>query len=232
VAKATSDLPSPAASRRTSGAEAALYIRRLIFDGLLRPGDRVPQDEVARALGISRIPIREGLIALEREGWVTLELHRGAFINALDARAVQDHYELYGLIYGFAAGRALARSDGSLAGRLGEITSELAVTEDPAEVGRLTLLFHHAVVDAAQSPRIKVALRSLSSLVPGEFFELVPGAIEGEKKGLESIRRAVRRGDGTQAAEAYSRMMRRQGELVVKVFAARGLFGTPGSPGR
>src|SRR3982074_3512046 len=96
--------------RTSSGDGAALYIRRLIFDGELRPGERVPQDEVANALGISRIPIREALIALEREGWGTIEMHRGAYINALDADWVRDNYELFGLIYGFAAQRALARS--------------------------------------------------------------------------------------------------------------------------
>ncbi|HUS60753.1 MAG TPA: GntR family transcriptional regulator, partial [Acidimicrobiales bacterium] len=61
-------LPSPVESvrRRSSGAHAADYIRRLIFEGELRQGERVPQDEIADALSLSRIPVREGLIALER----------------------------------------------------------------------------------------------------------------------------------------------------------------------
>ena len=63
---------------------------------------RVPQDAIAQDLGVSRIPVREALIVLEREGWVTNEMHRGAFINALDEPTVHDHYELFGLIYGFA----------------------------------------------------------------------------------------------------------------------------------
>ncbi|HLT70291.1 MAG TPA: GntR family transcriptional regulator, partial [Acidimicrobiales bacterium] len=69
----------PRPPRPPSGAEvAALHVRRMIFEGRLRPGDRVPQDAVAAELGISRIPLREALIALEREGWVRLEAHRGA----------------------------------------------------------------------------------------------------------------------------------------------------------
>src|SRR6266700_3549230 len=105
-------------ARRSSGDDAAMLIRRMIFDGELRPGERVPQDDVAAMLGISRIPVREALIALEREGWVTIEMHRGAFVNALDARSVRDHYELFGLVYGFAARRAIERSDDELVGRL------------------------------------------------------------------------------------------------------------------
>src|ERR1700716_4658430 len=112
--------------RQSSGEQAALYIRRLIFDGHLRPGTRVPQDEVAQALGVSRIPVREALIALEREGWVTIEMHRGSFVNALDARSVRDNYELFGLVFGFAAQRALDRSGPELIDRLRELKSAAA----------------------------------------------------------------------------------------------------------
>ena len=80
---------------------------------------RVPQDAIAQDLGVSRIPVREALIVLEREGWVTNEMHRGAFINALDEQTVHDHYELFGLIYGFAAKRALARAGDDLPQQLG-----------------------------------------------------------------------------------------------------------------
>src|SRR5947209_10509671 len=85
--------------RRSSGEQAALYIRQLIFNGVLRPGQRVPQDDIATALGVSRIPLREALIALEREGWVTIEIHRGAFVNAVSPETINDHFDLVGLLY-------------------------------------------------------------------------------------------------------------------------------------
>src|SRR2546421_4287478 len=116
-------------TRRSSGDEAALLIRRMIFDGELRPGERVPQDDVAAMLGISRIPVREALIALEREGWVTIEMHRGAFVNAFDARSVGDHYELFGLVYGFAARLAIARSGPDLVDRLAELLAACGATD-------------------------------------------------------------------------------------------------------
>jgi DNA-binding GntR family transcriptional regulator len=213
--------------RRSSGSQAADYIRKLIFDGDLRPGERVPQDGIAQVLSVSRIPVREGLIALEREGWVTIELNRGAFVNALDADAVRDSYELYGLIYGFAIRRAIARSDASLVARLREIEAEMRGTEDPERIWTLTLAFHSAIVEASRSPRIKVVLRASSGLVSGNFFEKIPGSIEVERRGTTAIVRALRRGDIDRAADAYADMMRRQGERVVKAFRARGLFDPP-----
>jgi DNA-binding GntR family transcriptional regulator len=213
--------------RQSSGQQAALYIRRLIFDGELGPGMRVPQDQVAEQLGISRIPIREALIILQSEGWVTIELHRGAFINALDQHAVQDHYELYGLTYGLAARRATERNGASLVGDLRPLLKAINETEDPHRITQLTIDFHWQVVDAAASPRIKVVLRGMSGMIPGDFFELVPGAIEGERKGLATITRSIAKGDWNKAADDYLRLMRRQGDLVVKVMKKRGLFDTP-----
>jgi len=220
------NIPPPGAAmiRKSSGEQAAVHIRRLIFDGELRPGDRVPQDEIAHTLGISRIPVREALIALEREGWVTIEMHRGAFISAIDAQAVRDHYELYGLVYGFAARRALARHDAGLVEQLGALERRLVYTNDPEEMGRLSVEFQAAVVDAAHSPRIKVVLRAMSALVPGEFFAEVPGAMDVQRRGLPAVLRAVRRGDGDRAADEYLRLMRRMGDKVVQLFKDRGLF--------
>jgi len=210
--------------RRSSGEHAALHIRRLIFDGTLRPGDRVPQDEIAQTLGLSRIPIREALIALEREGWVTIELHRGAFVNVLDEPAVRDHYDLFALIYGFAVRRATARDHTGLGERLQDLAGVVATCDDPAELQRLVLAFHATVVDTAASPRVAVLLRAMSGLVPGNFFALVPGAVTVERTGLAAIATAVAGGDGDQASDEYVRMMQRQGELVVELFERRGLF--------
>ncbi len=211
-------------ARRSSGTDAALYIRRLIFEGELRPGERVPQDELAQDLGISRIPIREALIALESGGWVTIELHRGAFVTALDEQAVRDHYELYGLVYGFAAKRALARRAPGLEDELAKLADAFDETDDPEELEGLAIDFHAAITGAARSPRINVVLRAMSGLVPGNFFELVPAAIEGERRGLTAIARAMRRRDGDRAATEYQRMMRRQGDNVVAVLRQRGLL--------
>jgi DNA-binding GntR family transcriptional regulator len=211
-------------ARRSSGTDAALYIRRLIFEGELRPGERVPQDELAQELGISRIPIREALIALESGGWVTIELHRGAFVTALDEQAVRDHYELYGLVYGFAAKRALARKAPGLEDELAKLADAFSEADDPDELEGLAIDFHAAITGAARSPRINVVLRAMSGLVPGNFFELVPDAIEGERRGLTAIARAMKRRDGDRAATEYQRMMRRQADNVVAVLRERGLL--------
>ena len=101
--------PVPLMERPSSGDLVAIHVRSLIFNGELRQGDRVHQDDIARQLGVSRIPVREAIIALDREGWLTITPHRGAFVHGLDEDSLRDHYELLGLVYGLAGRRAVSR---------------------------------------------------------------------------------------------------------------------------
>ena len=213
-----------ARERRSSGQQVADYLRQLILDGHLRAGDRVPQDLVAAELELSRIPVREGLIALEQDGWVSIQPNRGAYVNALDADAVRDSYELYGLVYGFALERAMARTGDELIDRLATIVKRLRSVDDADEFLAATMEFHNAVVEASRSPRVRVMLRSARGLVVGNFFAEVPGAVEVERKGAAAIVRALRRGDVAKSVTEYRRMLVRQGALVVDLFEARHLF--------
>jgi DNA-binding GntR family transcriptional regulator len=205
---------------------AAQHIRKLIFEGKLRPGQRIPQDEVAQALHISRIPVREAIIALEREGFVTTVLHRGAFVDSLDEQAVRDQYDLYGIIYAFAAQRALERSSRDFLDTLRTIEAELARTDDPSVVGELSLAFHRTVVAAAKSPRVKVVIRALPGLRPSEFFALVPGSIEAQQAGIRAVLEALEADDRPRVLAAYGAVMEHTGDHVVELFRQRGLFTT------
>src|SRR5687768_13321941 len=124
-------LPQDGFVAASSGERAAAYIRNLIFDGELRPGDRVPQDQIAAVLGMSKIPVREALVALEREGWVRIELNRGVFVNLFDEQVVQDQFALFGLLYGLAAERAVGQGDPALIPDLTRIQTLLTETNDP-----------------------------------------------------------------------------------------------------
>src|SRR5580692_10310902 len=216
--------------RTPSGEHIASYVRSLIFEGELRPGMRVPQDAIAQDLGVSRIPVREALIVLEREGWVTNEMHRGAFISALDEQAVHDHYELHGLICGFAADRALARGAADLPQQLADIQTSFARATTAEELFDLSRAFPAAILKAAASPRVNVAMRAMSALVPGNFFELVPNAVAVEKRGLAAIVRAMKQGDGERASAEYVKMMRQVGNKVAQLFDERGLFTPAAEP--
>lgn len=77
-------------------------LRRAVLSGVLVPGARLRQEELADLFGTSRIPIREALRALEYEGLVTSEPHRGSTVTPLDADDIEEVYELRILLEGHA----------------------------------------------------------------------------------------------------------------------------------
>ena len=69
-------------------------LREAILDGILAPGSRLRQEDLATAFDTSRIPVREALRALEYEGLARSEPHRGFSVTTLDADQIEEIYEL------------------------------------------------------------------------------------------------------------------------------------------
>jgi DNA-binding GntR family transcriptional regulator len=216
--------PVPLIDRPSSGDLVAIHVRTLIFNGELRQGDRVHQDDIARSLGVSRIPVREAIIALDREGWLTITPHRGAFVHGLDEDTLRDHYELLGLVYGLAAERVVERGTPDGFARLRAAQEELAAAGDPEEVHERNDRFLRTLLQLARSPRLGSVMRNMSTVVPGNFFALVPGSGPVQQHGTRAIVDAIEAGDAEQAAAACVTLLRDQGDLVIKLLASRGMF--------
>ncbi len=213
--------------RRSSGDQVAAHIRRMVFDGAVRPGDRIRQDDIAAELGVSRIPVREAVIALDREGWVTIEPHRGAFVNGLDPDYVRDHYELFGLLFGLTAARAVNRADGAELGEILESAAAVEAATDPAVFNTANHALLRLLTQVAAAPRIASVARVMTSIVPGNFFEEVPGALDIQRRGVGSIAVALRARDSAKASAEFKTMLGLQGEAVITLLDKRGLFSAP-----
>ncbi|MFI5952694.1 GntR family transcriptional regulator [Cryptosporangium sp. NPDC051539] len=212
-------------SRPTSAQQVAAHIRRMIFDRRLRAGERVPQDEIAAELRVSRVPVREAVIALDREGWVTSRPHLGAFVNGLDENSVRDHYELLGMMYGLAARRAVERGSDEGLTTLGTIAKELQATTDADRFGALNTAFLRQLLLMASSRRISAVARVITTnIVPGNFFAEVPGVVRIHKRGIRTVLKALKAGDGPGAEAALVELLRAETDSVVDLLADRGLL--------
>ena len=83
-------------------------VRGAILEGKLAPGTVLRQEHLARQLHVSRTPLREALIALEREGFITIASSGAASVVALDARDALEIMDLREMVDGLAA-RLLAQ---------------------------------------------------------------------------------------------------------------------------
>ena len=64
--------------------QIAANLREAIYRGDFRPGDSIPEALVATQLRVSRAPVREAILLLEKEGLVTVQANRGAVIRSLN----------------------------------------------------------------------------------------------------------------------------------------------------
>ncbi len=69
-------------------------LRNAIASGAINEGELLLQNDIAAALGLSRMPVREALRILEAEGWVEFSPHKGAVVSRLSAEEIVETFEI------------------------------------------------------------------------------------------------------------------------------------------
>jgi len=89
----------PTALNRTSLREQVYdVLRRELEAGRLEPGHSLNLDEMAARLGVSRTPLREALLRLEVEGFVTIRPRSGVLVRRLSAKDIRNLYQMIGAL--------------------------------------------------------------------------------------------------------------------------------------
>jgi len=74
------------------------YLREQLKNGALRPGMFVSINKMVENLGVSRTPLRDALLQLQVEGFVTFLPQRGIKINELNPQVIENIYEVIGAL--------------------------------------------------------------------------------------------------------------------------------------
>ncbi|MBW2093945.1 MAG: GntR family transcriptional regulator [Deltaproteobacteria bacterium] len=74
------------------------YLREQLKTGKLRPGMFVSINKMVENLGLSRTPLRDALLQLQVEGFVTFLPQRGIKINELNLKEIENIYEVMGAL--------------------------------------------------------------------------------------------------------------------------------------
>src|SRR5271165_7684610 len=69
-------------------------IRNGILDETFKPGERLPEEQLGKMFNVSRSPVREALLALEKEGTVVMEPYKGAIVKPLSVEETLDIGEI------------------------------------------------------------------------------------------------------------------------------------------
>jgi DNA-binding GntR family transcriptional regulator len=142
-------------------------LRREILDGERPAGERLVEQELCARYGVARHSLRAALRALAAEGLIRVEPNRGARVAELSPEDITGLYELRTALETEAARLALERH-GRMPPPVHEALARLveACEAEPFAWGPVNEThagLHHAIVEAAQSPRIEAAHRALSA---------------------------------------------------------------------
>ncbi|MCX7023141.1 MAG: GntR family transcriptional regulator [Spirochaetes bacterium] len=184
-------------------------LKNLLNDGKLRPGQFMDLNVLGAELGMSRTPLRDALIRLEAEGFVTVFPRRGVLVNALELGDIRDLYEVIGALEAQAVLSALPGLGKEGIARMRELDASMRRALDDDDFSRYyddNLRFHDIYLERSGNgellrtvrtmkerlydfPRRKAYVREWEAASCGEHAELV---------------RLLESGDGP-AAAAYVR---------------------------
>ena len=205
-------------ARAALGDSVADILRKAILDGSLKPGEPLHENALARQLAVSRSPIREALIQLERERLVVGRLNRPALVRKPSPEEIRQVYTIRSALEGIAARWAAEKATPALVAKLKRKAEELnkatIAAEDGADprVAGLAVEFHGAIAEAAGSLELQHLLQSLCNQIT---LVMTAGLASLTRRRAEEIHAehlalvaAIADGDGDRAEQLASAHVR------------------------
>ena len=211
-------------------------LRELIVDGLLAPGSRIVETEIAGRLGVSRTPVREALQRLLQEGYVIDMLgaqQSRLTVAPLTRDDVRELLSVVGALEGIAAhhagllptparealARALraANADFHRAGSATPIAHEALYDADER--------FHREIVEAAAGPRLlalHAAVKPQAERYIRMYISMLTSDIAASVAEHESILSAILEGRSDDAERAVATNWRHAAGRLAKVIEVAG----------
>lgn len=215
----------------TAGGKVVEHVLRLIEDGLLRPGDRLPPErDLAEQVGVSRSSLRAGLRSLQAMGVMHARQGSGTFIVAGPPRLGEGPLRFLAALHGFtreemfdaravlevgacgfAAEKATAEHKTALAD---EVASMFASIDDPQQYLLHDMRFHRTVASASGNPVLATLIDTLAQLVWETRRASVAQATDLKESAEmhRRIYRAIRAGDVERARREMAEHLARARE--------------------
>jgi DNA-binding GntR family transcriptional regulator len=101
------------------------YLQDQLEKGELLPGSVINMEETSQRLGVSRTPLRDALLQLEMEGFVSILPRRGVVVNHLSIQDIKNFYEIIGALESAALTCGFDKIEDSHIKKMQELNDEM-----------------------------------------------------------------------------------------------------------
>lgn len=193
-------------------------LKEAILDGDLKPGQKLNQDELAETLKVSRTPIREALLKLEKEQLVENLPYRGAVVSKFSIRKIKECHQIRAVLEGYAAKIAAKNISDQRLGKLKKLLEEIRVHKDNlTRVISLNEEFHKLVCEASGNERLYYIVESMLKYFPRNISWNLPGRVKNTIKEHQQVVDAIKKRKGELAEKLMMRHLHSVEESCVKV---------------
>ena len=153
-------------------------IRNAILTGKLAAGEPLPENEIAKQMGVSRMPVREAMRDLEHEGLLISHPHRGTVVATVDEDEVDQLYLLRAELEGFTVRSLMEKNTPGIVTKLQQLLKDM---EASASKGNLTVLaekdleYHWTIVSSSGYQILARVWRSMDGPIRVRLYRAITG---------------------------------------------------------
>ncbi|MGF7536161.1 GntR family transcriptional regulator [Bacillus mexicanus] len=144
-------------------------LKKMIFNGTFKPGERINETQLAKSFGVSRSPIREAMRLLEKDGLLKADDRNGFSITSLTAKDVDEIYKIRIPLEQLAVELVIEEADEK---ELAILEKQLEETEkaihngmEDTKIIHLNQKFHELLVVFSHNRHLKNLLEHVSDLI-------------------------------------------------------------------
>jgi DNA-binding GntR family transcriptional regulator len=159
------------ANEALTGATSDIVYRVLseaIIAGVLPPGQRLTEEQLASLFDVSRTPVREAIVRLEAEHFAVRVPRRGLVVSQITPQVIIDVYSVRGAIDGLAAALAAEHATSADISMLSWINEQFAAAADADDIqamADLNLQLHEAIAKAARNSLLSSIVQQVHHIV-------------------------------------------------------------------
>lgn len=140
------------------------YLKSLLNDRQIKPGTALDLKSLCENLGFSRTPLRDALLRLEAEGFVTIHSRRGVLVAPLDLDTIRNSYQIIGALESAAILEAENRFDLSAAHKMLELNERMRLSLKNGDFDSYyndNLSFHDCYLSQSKNEELKRTVKIL-----------------------------------------------------------------------